>query len=104
MSEQPLLSELDKLVSEERNPCTMDIDLLTSLAIVRRINDEDHLVPAAVEKVLPQVAKAVDRIVDAFRSGGRLIYLGPEPVGVLAFSMHLNVRRHSAYRKAWWSG
>ncbi len=70
MTEQALLSELDKLVSEERNPRTMDIDLLASLAIVRRINDEDHLVPAAVEKVLPQVAQAVDRIVDAFRSGG----------------------------------
>ncbi len=50
MTEQALLSELDKLVSEERNPRTMDIDLLASLAIVRRINDEDHLVPAAVEK------------------------------------------------------
>ncbi len=84
MTEQALLSELDKLVSEERNPRTMDIDLLASLAIVRRINDEDHLVPAAVEKkVLPHVAQAVDRIVDAFRRGGRLIYLGAGTSGRL---------------------
>ncbi|GAA5618282.1 N-acetylmuramic acid 6-phosphate etherase [Brucella anthropi] len=83
MTEQALLSELDRLVSEERNPRTMDIDLLSSLAIVRRINDEDHLVPAAVEQVLPQVAQAVDKIVDAFRVGGRLIYLGAGTSGRL---------------------
>jgi len=83
MTEQALLSELDRLVSEERNPRTMDIDLLSSLAIVCRINDEDHLVPAAVEQVLPQVAQAVDKIVDAFRVGGRLIYLGAGTSGRL---------------------
>jgi len=83
MTEQALLSELDRLVSEERNPRTMDIDLLSSLAIVRRISDEDHLVPAAVEQVLPQVAQAVDKIVDAFRVGGRLIYLGAGTSGRL---------------------
>ncbi len=83
MTEQALLSELDRLVSEERNPRTMDIDLLSSLAIVRRINDEDHLVPTAVEQVLPQVAQAVDKIVDAFRVGGRLIYLGAGTSGRL---------------------
>ncbi len=83
MTEQALLSELDRLVSEERNPRTMDIDLLSSLAIVRRINDEDHLVPAAVEQVLPQVAQAVDKVVDAFRVGGRLIYLGAGTSGRL---------------------
>ncbi|RVD48243.1 N-acetylmuramic acid 6-phosphate etherase, partial [Mesorhizobium sp. M2D.F.Ca.ET.140.01.1.1] len=51
MTEQGLMSELDRLVSEGRNPRTVDIDLLPTIDVLRRINDEHRLVPAAVEKV-----------------------------------------------------
>ena len=83
MTEHRLLTELETLVSEGRNPRTMDIDLLPSLEILRRINEEDKSVPAAVEKVLPEIACAVDRIVKAFRAGGRLIYIGAGTSGRL---------------------
>ena len=76
MTYDPLLSELEKLVSEARNPKSMEIDLLPSEGILRVMNDEDKNVPLAVEKVIPEIAKAVDRIVAAFQSGGRLIYIG----------------------------
>lgn len=76
VSEQALISELERLVSEERNPRTMDIDLLPTVEVLRKINDEDKLVAHAVEKVIPQIAAAVDRITWAFREGGRLIYMG----------------------------
>jgi N-acetylmuramic acid 6-phosphate etherase len=76
MSEQALISELERLVSEDRNPDTMDIDLLPAIDILRKINDEDKSVAFAVEKVLPEIADAVDRIVAAFQKGARLIYMG----------------------------
>lgn len=76
MSEQALISELGRLVSEERNPRTMDIDLLPTIDVLRKINDEDKLVAHAVEKVMPEIAAAVDRTIAAFRQGGRLIYMG----------------------------
>lgn len=76
MSEQALISELGRLVSEERNPRTMDIDLLPTVEVLRKINDEDKLVAHAVEQVIPEIAAAVDRIIAAFRQGGRLIYMG----------------------------
>jgi N-acetylmuramic acid 6-phosphate etherase len=76
MSHERLLSELDQLVSEARNPKSMDIDLLDTSDILRVMNDEDRLVPLAVEKVIPQISRAVDEIVRAFRQGGRLIYIG----------------------------
>lgn len=76
MSHERLLSELDLLVSEARNPKSMDIDLLETGEILRVMNDEDRLVPLAVEKVIPQITLAVDEIVRAFRQGGRLIYSG----------------------------
>ena len=76
MSEQALISELGRLVSEERNPRTMDIDLLPTVEVLRKINDEDKLVAHAVEQVIPEIAAAVERTVAAFRQGGRLIYMG----------------------------
>ena len=78
-----LLSELEQLVSEERNPRTMGIDLMSTAEIVAVINAEDKLVPDAVGRTLPQVAKAVDAIVAAFSNGGRLVYVGAGTSGRL---------------------
>jgi N-acetylmuramic acid 6-phosphate etherase len=78
-----LLSELEQLVSEERNPRTMGIDLMPTTEILNLINAEDHLVPDAVAKTLPQVARAVDAIVTAFNRGARLVYIGAGTSGRL---------------------
>ncbi|TJW44605.1 MAG: N-acetylmuramic acid 6-phosphate etherase [Mesorhizobium sp.] len=83
MVEEGLMSELERLVSEGRNPRTMDIDLLPTIDILSKINDEDKGVPAAVEKVIPAIAAAVDRIVSAFQKGARLVYLGAGTSGRL---------------------
>ncbi|MER8553989.1 N-acetylmuramic acid 6-phosphate etherase [Mesorhizobium sp. M0976] len=83
MVEHGLMSELERLVSEDRNPKTMDIDLLPALEVLRKINDEDKGVAAAVEKVIPDIAAAVDRIVSAFQKGARLVYMGAGTSGRL---------------------
>lgn len=83
MTNDALIAALSHLVSEGRNPETMDIDLLPSLEIVKRINQQDQLVPLAVEKVLPEIAQAVDKITAAFQQGGRLIYMGAGTSGRL---------------------
>ncbi|EPF2958145.1 N-acetylmuramic acid 6-phosphate etherase [Vibrio alginolyticus] len=83
MTNDALIAALSHLVSEGRNPDTMDIDLLPSLDIVQRINQQDKLVPLAVEKVLPEIAQAVDKITEAFKVGGRLFYIGAGTSGRL---------------------
>ncbi|EHD0127971.1 N-acetylmuramic acid 6-phosphate etherase [Vibrio alginolyticus] len=83
MTNDALIAALSHLVSEGRNPDTMDIDLLPSLDIVQRINQQDKLVPLAVEKVLPEIAEAVDKITEAFKVGGRLFYIGAGTSGRL---------------------
>ncbi len=83
MTNDALLTALSHLVSEGRNPETMDIDLLSSREIVQRLNQQDKLVPYVVEKVLPDIAQAVDVITDAFKQGGRLIYVGAGTSGRL---------------------
>src|SRR5690606_17180988 len=51
--------------------------------ILVAMNNQDRGVPAAVEKVLPEIARAVDCIVEAFKAGGRLIYMGAGTSGRL---------------------
>ncbi|EDL52796.1 MULTISPECIES: N-acetylmuramic acid 6-phosphate etherase [Vibrio] len=83
MTNDALLNALSQLVSEGRNPETMDIDLLSSQQILARMNQQDALVPLAVEKVIPDIALAVDAITKAFKQGGRLLYLGAGTSGRL---------------------
>lgn len=83
MTNDALLNALSQLVSEGRNPETMDIDLLSSEQILMRMNQQDSLVPLAVEKVIPEIAAAVDAITSAFKQGGRLLYVGAGTSGRL---------------------
>ncbi|MDG2950810.1 N-acetylmuramic acid 6-phosphate etherase [Exercitatus varius] len=83
MTEQNLLQSLAQMVTEQRNADSMDIDRLNALEIVKIINREDQRVPLAVERCLPQIAQAVEKIVAAFRRGGRLIYIGAGTSGRL---------------------
>lgn len=78
-----LLSQLDDLVSEGRNPRTGDLDELPTLDMLARMNDEDAQVAAAVRAVLPAIATAVDAIAAALGAGGRLIYMGAGTSGRL---------------------
>ena len=74
---------LGSLVSETRNPQTMDLDCLSTLAMVERFNQQDALVAGAVEKTLPEVAQAVDAASESLKAGGRLIYMGAGTSGRL---------------------
>jgi N-acetylmuramic acid 6-phosphate etherase len=78
-----VFDEIRKLVTEQRNPATMDIDTKTALEIVQLINAEDHRVAPIIKKELPYVAQAVEIIVEAFKKGGRLIYAGAGTSGRL---------------------
>lgn len=69
--------------TEQRNPATADLDRMNALEIVTVMNAEDRKVARAVERVLPQVAEAVDAVVASLRSGGRLIYIGAGTSGRL---------------------
>ncbi len=74
---------LNQIATEKRNSRTQDIDRLSTLQMLRLINEEDRQVPAAVGKILPKIAAAVDLIVSRLRQGGRLFYLGSGTSGRL---------------------
>jgi N-acetylmuramic acid 6-phosphate etherase len=70
--------------TEQRNPRTTDIDRVSTIDVLRMINEEDRTVPAAVAQALPELAVAVDLGVAAIMSGGRVHYVGAGTSGRLA--------------------
>ena len=75
--------ELQKIATEQRNPNTMNIDTLSTLDMVKLINQEDHRVAEAVGEVTDKIAQAVDVIAEKLAAGGRLIYCGAGTSGRL---------------------
>ncbi|HVS83127.1 MAG TPA: N-acetylmuramic acid 6-phosphate etherase [Pyrinomonadaceae bacterium] len=70
-------------ITEEENPRTANLSSWSSLEIVSAMNGEDEGVAIAVRTVLPDVARAVDGIVERLRAGGRLFYIGTGTSGRL---------------------
>lgn len=68
--------ELQKIATEQRNPNTTHIDTLSTLEMVRLINQEDQKVAVAVAQVAPEIARAIDVITRQLSQGGRLFYVG----------------------------
>ncbi len=71
------------MITEQRNPNTADIDRQSALEIVQRINAEDRTVADEVAKALPQIAQAVDAVVERVANGGRVFYIGAGTSGRL---------------------
>ena len=75
--------DISHLVTESRNPKTMNLDDMSTLEILKCMNEEDMLVPQRVREVLPQIEQAVNHIVEALKKGGKLYYVGSGTSGRL---------------------
>ncbi len=78
-----LFNEISNLFTEQNNPKTKNIDIASVEEILTLINDEDQIVPLAVRKEIPNIARAVELVVEAFKQGGRLFYVGAGTSGRL---------------------
>jgi N-acetylmuramic acid 6-phosphate etherase len=74
---------LDPRLTERRNPNTRDIDVASPIALADLIAAEDAAVPGAVGSARETVARAIELVEDAFRRGGRLLYVGAGTSGRL---------------------
>ena len=78
------MDAIHTLLTETNNPATAGISGCSTLEMLRLINDEDKKVAPAVERELPHIADAVDRIAARLQAGGRLFYIGAGTSGRLA--------------------
>lgn len=72
-----------EIITEYHNENTKDIDIIPTLEMVKKMNDEDKIVALAVEEELENIAKAIDLIAKQFLKGGRLFYFGAGTSGRL---------------------
>ena len=82
-SGKAIFRELGKLVTEQRNPRSKNLDKLSTSQILKLMNREDRRVPIAVGREIPKISRAVDLIVERLARGGRLIYVGAGTSGRL---------------------
>ena len=78
-----VLPDLGRLLTEQRNPDTMELDTFSPLQIVEAMNREDRHAVDAVHAVLPQVAQAINWSTKSLSAGGRIIYVGAGTSGRL---------------------
>jgi N-acetylmuramic acid 6-phosphate etherase len=84
-TEHELVHEMYELpTTESRNRASMRLDEMPVEAIVRLMNDEERRVQEAVGEALPSIASAVGLLVEAWREGGRWIYVGSGTSGRIA--------------------
>lgn len=74
---------MKKILTETNNSNSENIDLLETSEILKIINNEDQKIHLAVNKALPQIAKAVDLITDSLAKNGRVAYFGAGTSGRL---------------------
>ncbi|MBD5402193.1 N-acetylmuramic acid 6-phosphate etherase [bacterium] len=72
-----------EVITEYRNENTKDIDLLSTIDMVRKMNEEDLIVAKVVRDEAPNIASAIDMIAKSFHKGGRLFYFGAGTSGRL---------------------
>ena len=74
---------MSEVITEYRNENTKDIDILSTVEMVRKMNEEDKLVALAVEEETEHIAEAIDTIAKQFLKGGKLFYFGAGTSGRL---------------------
>lgn len=77
------MNKIESLSTEGRNPNSMNLDQVSTLEMVKIMNNEDAKVAAGIATVLPQIATAIDRAAERFAAGGRIIYIGAGTSGRL---------------------
>ena len=70
-------------ITESDNENTAEIDRVSNLEAVKLINNEDKKIAEAVEKVLPEIAQTIEKVVERLKNGGRLFYVGTGTSGRL---------------------
>jgi len=79
----PASTDLRSLATEQPNQRSRNLDTLPVGELLRVINREDATVARAVARAIPQIEKAVKKIVARLKKGGRLFYIGAGTSGRL---------------------
>ena len=71
------------LNTEKRNENTKHIDKMSTMEMLKVMEDENYNAVKAVGEALPSIEKAVNAAYEALKNGGRIIYVGAGTSGRL---------------------
>ena len=77
------MDDISKLMTEQVNDRSKDIETQSISEILRYMNDENKIITEAIEQCIPEIEKVTAGVVKVFEKGGRLIYLGAGTSGRL---------------------
>ncbi|ASA19988.1 N-acetylmuramic acid 6-phosphate etherase [Paenibacillus donghaensis] len=74
---------LENLTTETRNQSTLNLDQMPILSVLKLMQEEDATLSSAIQAKLPQIERVVAVVIESFKQGGRLIYIGAGTSGRL---------------------
>ena len=77
------MDDISKLMTEQVNDRSKDIETQSIGEILRYMNDENRKITDAIEQCIPEIEEVTAGVISAFEKGGRLIYLGAGTSGRL---------------------
>ena len=83
-------SKWQQLPTEAINPATLGIDKLSPAGIIDAMLDEDRKIMSAITREKERIALGVELSSHALRKGGRLVFIGVDPVAALYYSAVIN--------------
>ena len=78
-----MILDLGQMVTESRDPDTMNLDQMNPLEIITVMNNEDRKIADAIQPWLPKISKIVEWAIESLDNGGRIIYMGAGTSGRL---------------------
>lgn len=75
--------KIDSLKTESRNPRTLNLDTMSTMELLRIMNEEDQKVIDTIKEALPQIERSIQLVISALNKKGRLIYMGAGTSGRL---------------------
>lgn len=95
------MDDISKLMTEQVNDRSKDIETQSIGEILRYMNDENRKITDAIEQCIPEIEKVTAGVVQAFEKGGRLIYLARGLLVDLVFWTQASAHQHSVYHRRW---
>tara|TARA_Y100000591_G_scaffold69833_1_gene57962 strand:+ start:500 stop:1396 length:897 start_codon:yes stop_codon:yes gene_type:complete len=74
---------MNEKITESKNPKSLNLDNMSTIEIIKLINEEDSKISEVIKEIIPQINTLIKNITKKVLNGGRIIYVGSGTSGRL---------------------
>lgn len=74
---------MNEKVTESKNPKSLSLDNMSTIEIIKLINEEDSKISVVIKEIIPKINSLIKNITKKVLNGGRIIYVGSGTSGRL---------------------